>query len=244
MRLSSGFYRLVLFVCLQVVISIAVPADSSTNLYTPAEIKRNAQREALGLPLLRPRAEKHQELATESATRHEKRGQLPIVLPKDASFGHISVSTAAASGESKTFLGYLKFNTITLDKTSKGPNSATEFSVIEHGDFVDLIVPSERARMGISAGLYGTDLNDGSKNFHHLRLTRNSMEIDDVPLFDERTGSYLETAVFKLDPETKQLVAHWVNEDGYRVYFSADPSAFGDQVSPDVVELYLKWEGK
>ncbi|RDB27845.1 hypothetical protein Hypma_002132 [Hypsizygus marmoreus] len=231
------------------VITLAADIDAtyaSDSDYTPAEIQRNAQRKALGMPPIPPRALKKAKAAKKRAQKVQG-VQVPLVTAK-TSTGHITIHVDSVDGPR---LGYLSNHKLVPYITN-----ATEYRYTTTGDVTEIHVVDgndSKMRMCVSTGLYGKSLGLGLKNFHLPRHTKASTAAGDVPFHDLRSASYLETSIFDIDPVSGEIEIEWVNPDGSRppvqialreerIYYTGDLSSFKEYLHGDnVFPVVFKW---
>jgi len=227
-----------------ILLAVVVAQDEDAydeGLYTPAELQRNAQRKALGMSPIPPKAMR------KKAKPKNKGSGMASLSSVQASTGYIAIHDDNVEGP---LLGYLSNHKIV-------PNikEAVEYTYTTNGFMAEIMVAnSTNIRMCVSTGLYGRDLGLGSKNFHVARHTIISTAEGDTPFHDTKTASYLETTIFSINPKTGEIEIEWVNVDSgrppvqialrdERLYYTGDLSSFREYLGYDdtVKSVVYKW---
>ncbi|TFK32010.1 hypothetical protein BDQ12DRAFT_692600 [Crucibulum laeve] len=244
--MKSSHLARVLITLLLVVVSVALAFELDAvrdDLYTPAEVRRNTQRKALGLPPLGPKAARKRVARQGKPNRGGMPGVIPASVAAHSSTGHIAVYYGSLGGPLLGFLSQHKLTTM---------ENATQYTYNFAGSLMQINVANSNQRMAVAAGLYGRTLGPGSKNFHLARHTRISTPAHELPRRDEETAMHIETTVFAIDPATGEIDVHWVNPDGKlayvqvvvlqeRIYYTGDPEALEAYAGDTVHTVVYKW---
>jgi len=219
--------------------------------FTPAEIQRNKQRQALGMPPIPPWASKKEKIAKKVLKVEDiSQVQMKHLRARRTSTGYIAIREHSIT---EVLLGYLSNH-----KLVRKIEEATKYSYTTLGDSdapIEILIADSKVRMCVTTGLYGQSLGLGLKNFHIPRHTNVSTVSGDVPFHDHHTASYLETNVFSIDPSSGDMEIVWVNPDGSRppvqialreerLYYTGDLSSFRGYLSEHsdkVVSVVFKW---
>ncbi|KAF8888591.1 hypothetical protein BD779DRAFT_1672257 [Infundibulicybe gibba] len=212
------------------------------DLYTPAELKRNGQRKALGLPPIKPRALRKKPKKTVGKVAKvqswpEKEGMAPFSVPEQTFTGYISVRATTAAGP---LIGYLQTHQIVIDR-----NAATLYTYTTSGGLVEISAVDSGERMCIAAGFYGQVMQLGFKNFHLPRHTFLSTPEGDPPHHDQTRAALVETTVFSIDGDTGEM--GFSHPEVYTVlrdtllYYTGDVEAFQEYIDAPIIPAALVW---
>ncbi|KAF9459661.1 hypothetical protein BDZ94DRAFT_1324618 [Collybia nuda] len=224
--------------------------DDSAELidgYTPAEVQRNAQRKALGMPPIPPRAQRKKPVKKLAGKVGARAGgkMTPFSIPNQSSTGYIAVHEDNVAGP---LLGYLNAHRLV-----QNTNEASAYKYKTTGSLMEIHAVNSDERMCVTTGLYGQALGLGKKNFHMARHTRHSTAEGAIPYHDRNAAVYLETTVYSIDSPTGEIGVAWVNPDGShppiqialreeRLYYTGDFSSFRDYLGDDdAVPVVFKW---
>ncbi|KAJ7064667.1 hypothetical protein C8F01DRAFT_771506 [Mycena amicta] len=143
--------------------------------------------------------------------------------------GLISVHNATRDGP---FLGFLAAN-----KLVRARDSATIYSIEDPAEpLTHIDVINSNLSLCIAVGPFGESLGPSKQDFHFSRHAASGTQ-EAGPHWNTPLHTYIQTSVFSVNAESREIIAHWANPDGDslqvviahaidRVFYTGDISAF------------------